>query len=331
MNARERAGILTIIALVVMACATTMPTQAPTPSVPPQPTATPDARPATDAELDAQRFRSDFGLRSDLEWVRAVAADPSSDRTTYGVPLAAAEVAELARRSIALEDIRGSVIDYASAQPDYAGAWIDQLRGGILVVQFAGSTLGHQAKILSMVRPGAPVEIRQVRWRLAEIQVWQDRIRFENDWFLLIPAYVYGYGPDIVANKLSIELSSADPDVAAKVQEHFGWTAEQVVVNSDGTGALLLKPGSLEITAVDGHGEPVPGLACVAIPDIAGAYDPRPLPMPTTDLDGVCVIEAAAGGYAIELEVGEGPPTVVATGRATISARTLTQVTIVVP
>lgn len=320
-----------LCAFVVSACASRTLTIAP--ATPPASTspAPQDTRPTTDSELDAQRFRSDFGLRSDLEWIRAVAADPTSDRTTYGVPLTPAEIAELARRSITLEAFRDQVIEYASAQPDYAGAWIDQLRGGVLVVQFAGTTLVHQAKILSMVRPGAPIEVRQVRWRLSEIQAWQDRVGAEEAWFLTIPAYLYANGPDEVQNRLTVTVSSADPDVESKILAHFGWTDEQVVVHSDRTGALLLQPGSLQVTAVDRTGAPVEGLACVAIPDVAGAYDPRPLPMPTTDEDGICTIEAAAGAYTIQLERGEAPPTVIATGRATIAAKHLTEVTITVP
>lgn len=295
---------------------------------PPAPSPTVDAAPATAAELDAQRFRDDFGLRSDLAWVRLVGADPGSDRTTYGVPLTADEIAELARRSNALEDIRGPVLDYAIAQSDYAGAWIDNDRGGILVVQFAGPVLKHHAALFSMVRPGAPLEVREVRWSQAQLDALQGQLGADADWFLTIPAYLYGDGTNVVTNRFEVQVSSADPDVEAKILAHFGWSSDMVVVKSDGTGALLLQPGTIEVLALDPSGRPVQGLACIAISDIPGAHDARSLPMPTTDEDGICQVVAAAGDYTIHLERGAGPPTVVATGRATITARHLTHVTV---
>jgi hypothetical protein len=240
-------------------------------------------------------------------------------------------VAELYRRTNVLEELKEPVITYAVSQPDYAGSWIDNDRGGILVVQFSGPLFAHQAAIFSKVRPDAPIEVRQVRWSTAELQALAVRVRAESAWFATIPAYVYAYGPNDVENKFWISLSSADPDVAATVRVHFGWREDMVTVDSDGTGALLLEPGTLEIHAVDASGRPVAGLACVAIPDIDGAYEPRPLPMPTTDADGNCSIQAAAGAYTIHLEHGAGPPTVVAVGRASIHARRLTATTIVVP
>jgi hypothetical protein len=295
---------------------------------PPAPSPTLDAEPATAAELDAQRFRGDFGLRSDLAWIRVVAADPGSDRTTYGVPLTADEIAELSRRSSALEAIRGPVLDYATAQPDYAGAWIDNDRGGILVVQFAGPVLKHQAALFAMVRPGAPLEVREVRWSQSQLEALQGQIEAGRDWFLTIPASLYGDGTNVVTDRFEVQVSSADPDVEAKVLAHFGWSSDMVVVKSDGTGALLLQPGTVEVLAEDPAGRPIEGLACITISDIPGAHDSRSLPIPTTDEDGICQIVAAAGDYTIQLERGQAPPTVVGQGRATITARQLTHVTI---
>ena len=323
------AFVLFVAAITLAGCAS--PAPSPDGEQPASPVVVASEAPPDAAELDAQRFRTGFALRSDLAWIRAVAADPSSDRKTFGVPLTADEVVELQRRSSSVEELKDAILPYALAQPDYAGAWIDHDRGGLLVVQFSGLILPHQAAILHLTRPGARYEIRRVRWSEAELEEFADRIRQERDWFETIPAYVYGSGQDVVLNRVSIELSSADPALADKVKLHFGWTDEIVIVHSDGTGALLLQKGSLTIRAIDSEGLPVPGLACVAISDIDGANESRPLPMPTTDEDGFCTLEVAASGYTIHLERGHGPPKVVAVGRATVKPKKLTEVTITVP
>lgn len=325
---RQLRAIL-ILAAAVGGCTTAAP--ASPFSQPAAPTPTRSEAPATEAELESQRFRDDFGLRSDLSWIREVAADPGADRTSYGTPLTLAEVRELARRSITVDGLKDAILPYALAQPDYAGAWIDHDRGGVLVVQFSGSLLQHQADILRLTRPGAPYEVRQVRWSLAQLEALKDRVSGDEAWFETIPAYLYAVGLDTKLNRLSVTVSSAEPAAADRIKAHFGWTDDIVIINSDGTGALLLQKGSLAIHAVNADGGPVEGLACVAISDIDGANEPRPLPMPTTDEEGVCTIDVAATDYTIHLEKGHAPPTVVAIGRATVKPKRLTEVTIVVP
>jgi len=302
----------------------------PTPTVPPS-VASPEpiaTAPSSMELANARRFRQDFGLRADDAWILAVAADPGADRTTFGIPLTASEVAELNRRVVAIDQISPVVIAYASAQPDYAGTYIDNARGGILVAQFNARLDVHRAAIFAKVRPGAPVEVRQVRWSVADLEQFKSRLVGDEAWFRTIPAYLMGYGPDVMANRIEVQISSADPYADARIKAHYGWTDEVVIVNSDGTGALLLPKGTLRITAIDAQGRPVAGLACVAISDVEGAQEPRPLPMPTTGRDGVCEFEVAATGYTIQLERGAGPPEIVATSRAVVVKGTTARVTI---
>lgn len=270
---------------------------------------------------DARRFREDYGLRADDEWIRDVAADPTSDRTSFGVPLTTGEVAELNRRTAAADEIKNLVVDYALAHADeYAGAYTDQQRGGIFVAQFSGHVAEHKAALFARVRPGAPLEVREVRWSLEQLEAFASRLQGAGGWFRTIPAYLTGYGPNVPTNRVNVQISSVDPDAAAKIEAHFRWTNEIVEVETDGTGALLLPTGTLRIVARDSGGVPVPGLACVAIPDLDGAYEPRPIPMPTTDEIGRCVLRLPATGYWIRLEVGEAPPELVAIGRAVVVA-----------
>jgi hypothetical protein len=290
-----------------------------------------DQAPLDASELEAKRFRDDFGLRSDAAWIRQVAANPSSDSRTFGVPLTVDEVAELNRRSNTNEELKATVLAYALEQPDYAGAFIDHDRDGLFIVQFAGPILGHQLEIFRLIRPGAQIEVRAVRWSWDELVKFEARIDGDTPWFDSIPAYLLGHGPDVVLNRITIQVSSADPAASAKIQAHFGWTDEIVVVESDGTGALLQRPGKLAIRAVDPAGTPVADLACVVSTDAPNVHEPRPIPMPTTDSDGACDVEALPGDYSIELESGQDPRVVVAIGQATVTSRKLTTVTMVVP
>jgi hypothetical protein len=281
--------------------------------------------------MAAMRFREDFGLRADDSWILAVAADPSADRTTFGVPLTVAEVQELNGRAQSIDAMRDVVVGYTATQPDWAGTWVDQTRGGVLVVQFTGLLDIHRAALLSHIRPLAPIEIRLVRWSVAELQGFANQVTAEQGWFETLPAVVIGYGPDVTLDRLKIDLSSADPDVARKIESHFGWTDDVVSVSSDGTGALLLPTGRLVIHVLAHDGHPLAGLGCVATPDISGAYDPRPVPLPRTDAQGVCDLVLPASGYSLRFEIGEGPPRLVAQGRATVVAGATTEVTVRAP
>jgi hypothetical protein len=224
------------------------------------------------------------------------------------------------------------VLAYGAAhEPDWAGAFIDQENGGVLVVQFAGNFDTHRKAILAHVHPGAPLELRQVQWSLAQLQGFARRVVGDEEWFKTIPAFLYGFGPDVAANRVSIQISSVVPDATSQIENHYGWSSDIVKVVSDGTGALLLETGLLRVTARDTTGRPVSGLACVAVPDLSGAYEPRPVPMPMTDADGVCDLVLPATGYWIRLERGGGPPELVAIGRAVVIEDRAMEVVVTVP
>lgn len=283
------------------------------------------------ADMAAKRFREDFGLRADDSWLLAVADDPSADRTTFGVPVTQAELRDLNGRIESVDAMREVVVAYTATQPDWAGTYVDQARGGVLVVQFTGLLDVHREALLSKVRPFAPIEIRLVRWSVAELQGFADQVTAERAWFDALPAVMTGYGPNVMLDRLEIELSSADPDVTRKIESHFGWTDDVASVSSDGTGALLLPTGRLVVHVLAHDGHPLAGLGCVAIPDISGAHDPRPVPLPTTNAQGVCDLVLPASGYSLRFEIGEGPPRLVAQGRATVVAGATTQVTVRAP
>ena len=195
---------------------------------------------------EAIRFRKTFGLRADEAWIRLVAADPDSEegRIEYGVSLTPEEFADLAGRSVAVEAIREPVISYGLAHPDdWAGAYIDQQRDGILVAQFSAN-IEHRQALMSGLGPSARLEILPVQYSLKYLKAQAARIHGTEDWFLTIPAYLESYGVDESANRIHLRVSSVDPRVQDIIEEHFGWPG-LTKVESDGTGANLLPFGTL--------------------------------------------------------------------------------------
>jgi hypothetical protein len=287
------------------------------------------------AELaHARRFRQDYGLRSDDGWIRAVAADPAAapGKVKYGVALTPGEVSDLDRRTLATERLKRFVVDYGLAHPEsYAGAWIDHQRGGVLVGQFSSRVDEHRAALLSRINPNAAFEVRAVRWSLAELSAMADQLRGQDAWFRQIPAVLVSYGVDEPANKVFVRISSVSPNATRAIEEHYGWRGV-ALVESDGTGALLLPIGSLDVTVRDGRGRPVAGLRCVAVADLPGAYEAPENP-PITDATGRCHLELPATGYWIRLEKRTIPLTLAAIERAVVLAggNSVVNVSVVTP
>lgn len=286
--------------------------------------------PPTDLE-EARRFRTDFGLRSDDAWIRQVAADPTANRTAYGVPLTVGEIGELDRRNRTADQIRDWVIGYGEHHPDeWAGAFIDQHSGGALVAQFTGHLETHRLALFAHIWPKANLEVRQVRWPQSALEALRERVEGDEAWMAAVPADVRSLGIDIVGNRVVLEISSPIPTAAQLILEHFGGDAAPLSVASDGNGGLLIPPGILIVKVTDAAGAPRRGLACVAYPDAGGASNPRPDPVPTTDASGICRLSVRATGYWVVIEDPQQPQSALAFGRAVVGSGDPAEITIVV-
>jgi hypothetical protein len=280
---------------------------------------------------EAFRFRTDFGLRSDETWIRQVASDPTSNRTSYGVPLTIDEVSELDTRNRTADQIRDWVTGYGERHPDeWAGAFIDQPSGGTFVALFTGNLDRHRLALFAGIWPKANLEIRQVKWSLAALDAFKERVEKDGAWLAALPADVRSLGVDIVGNRVTVDISSPIPTAPQLVLEHFGGDATLLNVTSDDNGALLLPPGLLTVTVTDPQGAPIRGLACIAYPDASGASDPRPAPIPTTDSDGTCELAVRATGYWVVIEDPREPQRALAFGRAVVGSGDPAVITIVV-
>jgi hypothetical protein len=280
---------------------------------------------------DARRFRTDFGLRSDDGWILAVAGDPASDRTTYGVPLTAEEVTELGRRAHDVDQIVPIVVAYGEAHPaQWAGAYIDPASNSVVGL-FTGDLELHRLAIFAQVWPKAGVEVRQVARSKTELEAAKARVHDDEAWLSTIPAVVVSLGINIELNRLEARLSSPNPLATRLVLSHFGWDESLLQVSSDGTGARLLAPSALTVKVADVAGTPKPGLACIAYPDVPGATDPRPDPLPLTNASGECELGLRATGYWIEIERPSEPFHVLGTTRVVLRPAESLSVELTVP
>lgn len=229
------------------------------PAESPQPSTTPVAvDESVPPELaDAIRFRSEFGLRSDVEFVRAVAADPRASDLEHGVPLLPEEIADLNQRASSADAVVAVIEKEAARHRDeYGGLYIDQERGGVVVSLWTKNLAEHAAKIQLSLNPRFRAEFRPARFTEAELNDLQERIGTEWEWMLAIPAKMTSSAVNIISNRIDLYISSAIPGASAAVLDHYGAPPGMLLVQSDGTGTALIPWGKVRILVTVG-GQPV--------------------------------------------------------------------------
>lgn len=208
------------------------------------------------AELEAIRYRTDFGLRSDLAYVRAVAANPAASSEEFGVPLLPAELAELNNRAANVDAIRDVVIGYTAAHSDeFAGIYLDQKNGGLLTTMWTANVALHEAAIRALVRPGAPIAFRSATYPLSELRTLQDRISGDWNWMRSFAIAPVGVGVNEMENRVDVDVSSANGNAPALILAHYAVPAGMIAVASDGTGAALLPWGTVRGHVLDSLGK----------------------------------------------------------------------------
>lgn len=165
-----RPGLGLILALMVLACATSG-------SV----LAVQEDRESASSEGatvdEAVRFRSTFGLRADDQFVRDTFASPLYSSDAYGVPLSEAEQAELFRRARIETALDAGALEFAQAQPGYAGVYLDQQRDGRPVFLYAGGGTASLVDALAALLPrDARVEVRDAVRTMKELVDLKSRI-----------------------------------------------------------------------------------------------------------------------------------------------------------
>ena len=239
----------------------------PGPTSPPAtgaPAETATVAPPTEAEAEAIRFRTTFGLGADLEYVRDVARDPTATSTDFAVPLLPAEVQELRERSANADAVREIVAAEADAHPeDYCGRYIDNENGGAFTSMWRANIAIHAAAIHFRAGPFAHLAFVGCTFSETELTELTERLLGLQDaeWVAKIPAVVTGWGPNISENRVEIDVSSAVPDAPQRIRTRLD--AEMnlppgiLVVLSDGSGVQLVEWGTVRITVTRPDGSDV--------------------------------------------------------------------------
>jgi hypothetical protein len=287
---------------------------------------------STDRIAEAIRFRSSVGLRADEAYVRQLAVDPTASTavTLYGVPLTPDEIAELDKRARNSDLVAETLKTYGRDHPDqWAGTFVDQRGGGMVVIQFTGDLNEHRAALSKLVNPAASWEVRDARWSLADLASKRDLIEADRGWFETIDAsYVRSVALPI-DNVVELRISSANPAAPDLVTEHFhgdGWLR----VLSDGVGVWDGPRGDLRVQVTDAAGRRLQGadMMCLPIPDEPAAYRDGPVGV---SFEGVCrAFALGATSYDVQILQRAGDEwKVVARARTTIVADR--EVEIVIP
>jgi hypothetical protein len=279
------------------------------------------------AELEAIRFRTESGLRADLDYVRVVAADPSASSREFSVPLMPAEIAELNARAANADAIRGAIQAYADLHPsDFGGMYIDQQNGGAVTTLWTAHLADHVAAVWRRIRPGSRVAFRLVAFNYRDLRALQDRIGGDWDWMRAFAIAPEGVGVDVIANDVEVDVSSANANAAALILAHYAVPAGMIAVVSDGTGAALLPWGTVRGRVLDSRGKP-PGEAVAAGLNLSWTSD-GPGRCGIGDIgygvggSGGFELPCQVGGHTFEVQVPAviGGPKTIASGRVVVLA-----------
>ena len=251
-----RLALSLIIVATFAGCATT-----PAPLASAQPSSPPGSLdPAFEAIVAAAvQFRQSVGLRADDAWVRAVAADPGAV-WQYGVPLTIAEQAELDRRSADVGTLGPILQAYGDDHAaEFAGLFIDQAAGGVLVMLFTDHIAEHDAAIRQLVRPDARVEVRHAPIAETDLMALMDRITADDARLKALGVAVLTTSLDPRANRVGVGVSTQRQDAGGLLASIYGPVLDVTVI--DPTGAFLKPKGTVVVTVTDAQGQPV--AACV--------------------------------------------------------------------
>lgn len=173
-------------------------------------------------EAGAIRFREGVGFPSDLTLVRTAESDKvnySSD--TFGVPLSDAETAELYRR-LDVQWATRHAMDYANAQPEFAGGYIDQLAKGIPVFLFTANLDAHRVNIAKVLETPIEYRVEYAERSLTELLAQQATI--DSQWAVLKTTGLHIVESAILIkeNVVLVGIDGLTEGRRAEVQERFG-------------------------------------------------------------------------------------------------------------
>ncbi len=186
-----------------------------------------------------------------------------------------------------LTDARQAIQDEAVAHhDDYCGRYLnngfrDDLPAGAFVSMWRANLGAHEAAIRARTDGTEPLAFVGCTYSYEELRFLTDK-QFTEDalkWLGTIPAAPWSLGPDEVANRVELDISSAVPDAADRALAHyiaeFQLPAGILHVWSDGNGAALRPWGTVRIHVLGPDGHPVRtrnGLGLEWVGDLPNLY-----------------------------------------------------------
>ncbi len=279
MSAHRGVALTTLMVLLATACGApedASPVGAPptssavgTPAVPassvldPSPSVAPSAGPtAAPSEIpdDIKRAiekRREYDLRSDLEWVLAVSADPTAI-DHWGFYMLPSEESEMLARNAYLSSFTGRITEYSYRHEDeFGGLYLDNAHRQVVTL-WTDHADEHLTNLMEGLAADAPIVARTVRWPLKELRRVQRYIAHSWAWFDRIDAEPQAAGTDVSDNVVRIEISSANPDaprrIARRYARELGVPASMIRVISDGTGVERMPTGIVNVVVVTDDG-----------------------------------------------------------------------------
>lgn len=209
-------------------------------------------------------FRLVYGLRSDLEWVVAVANNPAASDEIFDVPLLPDELARVGEAISSAQNLVSVARGYGNQSPDeFAGAWIEL---PTVVLAFSDRIGEHREEIAALF--GDRVVARLVRYSLRDLQTFAGRVGAERAWFPTVGVEFIQADIEEQFNVVEFSYRAPNAGVAALIRERLG-QPDWLRLDYWGPGHWTGPVGDLELTVVDHDGQPV------AIECLLRTLDPR--------------------------------------------------------
>ena len=261
-------------------------------------------------------------------------AHSASDRSSssfargseFGVPLLPAEMDELNARAANADAVRDVVRSEGDLHAsEFGGLYIDQKNGGAFTSLWTANLEAHAAAIWLGVRPGARLAFLSATYTYRDLEALQSRISADWDWMRAFGIAPMGVGVDVIANRVHVDVSSANPDATAVILAHYGAPPGTIAVESDGTGVELIPLGEIRGQVIDSLGKPPGGAIAGDLglswksdgPGYCGVGD---VGFGVSD-DGTFHMPCTAGGQTIEVQtilVPNGDWTTLASGHVLV-------------
>ena len=146
----------------------------------------------------------------------------------------------------------GVATAYATEHPEtFAALWIDRplLGHPRIGTSWTGDFEAHAAALQERIGHTVPFALYEAEYTDVELQRAWDQFESDIEWLDTLPAKALSRGAGGMVNRVEIDVSSAVPDVADRIREHysstFGLDPRMFVVTSDGTGAFFRPWGTV--------------------------------------------------------------------------------------